>query len=72
MYLIAWSKHYSNQAEIHAYLQNVAKKHHLYERTRFQTEVVRIEWIESKHQWFIQWRSVKDHNKTGSGYYNTV
>ncbi|KAG2224603.1 hypothetical protein INT45_003743 [Circinella minor] len=68
----SWSKHYSNQAEIHAYLQNVAKKYNLYERIRFQTEVVRVEWIESKNQWFIQWRNVKDHEKTGSGYYNTV
>ncbi|KAI9272801.1 flavoprotein [Phascolomyces articulosus] len=68
----SWSKHYSNQKEIYAYMQSVAKKYNLYERTQFQTEVIRCEWIESKQQWYLQWRNTKDHNKTGSGYYNTV
>ncbi|KAI9497767.1 putative flavin-containing monooxygenase [Zychaea mexicana] len=67
-----WTKHYSSQSEIHAYLQGVAKKYHLYERTRFHTEITRAEWIEHRQQWCLQWQSIIDREQKGSGYYDIV
>ncbi|KAI9264197.1 hypothetical protein BDA99DRAFT_580345 [Phascolomyces articulosus] len=68
----SWTKHYSSQPEIYAYLQGVARKYGLYERTKFETEVVRAEWNEQQHQWFLEWRNVHDHEQTGSGYFDAV
>ncbi|KAI8141360.1 putative flavin-binding monooxygenase [Fennellomyces sp. T-0311] len=68
----SWSKHYSSQREIYKYLQGVAKKHNLYEQIKFETEVVRAEWKEQQHKWFLQWCSTQDHTQTGSGYFDVV
>ncbi|KAI8142280.1 putative monooxygenase [Fennellomyces sp. T-0311] len=66
-----WTKHYSGQKEIYAYLQGVAKKYHLYERIRFHTEVIRAEWIEHRQQWEVEWRSTQD-QRTEMGYFDIV
>ncbi|KAI9481502.1 MAG: hypothetical protein EXX96DRAFT_566975 [Benjaminiella poitrasii] len=49
-----WSQQYSSQKEIHQYMINVAKKHHLYEQTQFETEVTRASWIEDRKQWELE------------------
>ncbi|KAI9257354.1 flavoprotein [Phascolomyces articulosus] len=67
-----WTKHYSAQAEIYAYLRRVAKKYNLYEKTKFETEIVHAEWKEQQQQWLLQWRNTKNHQETGSGYYDIL
>ncbi|CEP14896.1 hypothetical protein [Parasitella parasitica] len=51
-----WSTTYSSQAEILEYFKSVAKKHDIYQHTRFNTEVVRAAWIEEKKQWRLDLR----------------
>ncbi|SAM04258.1 hypothetical protein [Absidia glauca] len=46
-----WSQRYSPQGEIHEYLRGVARKYGLYDRTLFNTEVVRADWLQDQHQW---------------------
>ncbi|KAI9314386.1 hypothetical protein BX666DRAFT_1879459 [Dichotomocladium elegans] len=67
-----WANNYSGQAEIHEYLRAVARKYNLYEQTRFESEVILMEWVESRKQWLVQWRDVKNHKKIDSGYYDFV
>ncbi|KAI8147575.1 hypothetical protein BJV82DRAFT_596084 [Fennellomyces sp. T-0311] len=67
-----WTKYYSGRAEIWQYMREVAKKHHIYEQTKFETEVVRSEWMDDKHQWHLEWRNVKDHQQVGSGDYDIL
>jgi len=43
-----WSRRYSTQPEILAYLKNVASKHGIYPNIRFDSEIVRFEYL-SKH-----------------------
>ncbi|KAI8888003.1 FAD/NAD(P)-binding domain-containing protein [Backusella circina FSU 941] len=54
-----WSHHYSPQNQIYDYLRGVARKYRIYEQTRFNTEVLSIQWIEERLQWRLQYRSVR-------------
>ncbi|CAO3618430.1 unnamed protein product [Mucor fragilis] len=49
-----WSQEYSGQKEIFEYMRSVARKHHIYEQTQFNTEVIRASWIEQSKKWEIE------------------
>ncbi|KAI8640580.1 putative flavin-binding monooxygenase-like protein [Parasitella parasitica] len=51
-----WSTTYSSQLEILEYFKNVAKKHGIYQHTRFKTEIIQAVWIEEKKQWRLDLR----------------
>ncbi|KAI8637816.1 putative flavoprotein [Parasitella parasitica] len=57
-----WSHHYSPQSEIYKYLRKVARKHGIYEQTKFRTEVVCIQWIQEKQMWKVESRRSADVN----------
>ena len=63
---VAWKHFYGTQAEVHTYLQKVATKYHIYERTKFETEVIRAEWDEQGQYWTFHWRNVHDSQQKGS------
>ncbi|KAI8078751.1 uncharacterized protein BX664DRAFT_342609 [Halteromyces radiatus] len=64
-----WTTTYSSQPEIHDYMKRVAKKYNLYEQTYFNTAVVQVSWIESRHQWQVDYRRI-DHIQ--SEYYDII
>jgi hypothetical protein len=39
-------------------MKNVAKKHHIYENTKFETEVLRASWIAERKQWKLDLRNL--------------
>ncbi|KAI9257356.1 hypothetical protein BDA99DRAFT_573639 [Phascolomyces articulosus] len=68
----SWKNFYGNQAEVHTYLQNVARKYQIYERTKFETEVTQAEWDDQEQHWILEWRSVHDHQQIGSGHFDIL
>ena len=48
-----WSRKFSPQPEIHAYLQNCAKEFGLMEYIRFHHEVQRLDWNDTNKEWRI-------------------
>ncbi|WP_462413570.1 flavin-containing monooxygenase [Neobacillus sp. Marseille-QA0830] len=50
----AWSRNFSQQREIFAYLKDVARKFELKEHIRFQHEVRRMDWDHTNGEWIIQ------------------
>lgn len=71
--MIDWTYHYSNAQEIHQYMRNVAKKYHIYEQTRLNTEVISITWLEDQKLWKVDYRSVNTATEViASEYYNYV
>ncbi|KAI9264198.1 putative flavoprotein [Phascolomyces articulosus] len=68
----SWTERYSSQEEIHKYLQGVARKYHVYEKTTFETEVIRADWLETKQQWQVRWRNVNDHEVVGEDIFDYV
>ncbi|KAL1383436.1 cyclohexanone monooxygenase [Phyllosticta capitalensis] len=46
-----WSDEFATGAEIRDYWQGIARKHSLYELTRFKTEVKRADWVPRRSQW---------------------
>ena len=55
-----WSRSFSKQAEIHAYINRVADKYDLHSRTRFRTEVADARWDEAQNRWIISTESELD------------
>ncbi|MGJ0119083.1 flavin-containing monooxygenase [Williamsia sp. MIQD14] len=49
-----WSRSFSKQPEIHAYINRVASKYDLARRTRFGTEVTDARWDEKANRWFVE------------------
>ena len=49
-----WSSYYPQGGEYQAYLESVADKNKLRERTRFSTEVEALSWDDERNQWRIQ------------------
>jgi cation diffusion facilitator CzcD-associated flavoprotein CzcO len=49
-----WSRRYAPQAEIQAYLEDVARRHGVLERIRTNTEVTRAEWDEQREKWLLE------------------
>jgi cation diffusion facilitator CzcD-associated flavoprotein CzcO len=48
-----WSSYYPQGAEYQRYLQSVADKNGLREKTRFSTEVVALHWDENRAMWAV-------------------
>jgi cation diffusion facilitator CzcD-associated flavoprotein CzcO len=49
-----WSRRYAPQAEIQAYLENVAREHGVLDRIRTNTEVERASWDEERGKWVLE------------------
>lgn len=49
-----WTRDFSQQAEIHAYLKDTAKKFGVLPHVRFNTEVQGMEWFEDAGEWAIR------------------
>lgn len=50
----SWSRTFSRQPEIWAYLQRVANEHGLYERIRFRVRVLGATWGEEEELWRVE------------------
>jgi cation diffusion facilitator CzcD-associated flavoprotein CzcO len=48
-----WSRRYAPQAEIQAYLEDVARRYGVLDRIRLQTEVLGAKWLPDSSQWLI-------------------
>jgi cation diffusion facilitator CzcD-associated flavoprotein CzcO len=49
-----WSRRYAPQAEIQAYLEDVARRHGVLDRIRTRTEVTRAAWDEERRRWVVE------------------
>jgi cation diffusion facilitator CzcD-associated flavoprotein CzcO len=49
-----WSRRYAPQAEIQAYLEDVARRHGALERVRTGTEVTSAQWDDARGVWMLQ------------------
>jgi cation diffusion facilitator CzcD-associated flavoprotein CzcO len=49
-----WSRRYAPQAEIQAYLEDVARRHGVLERVRTNTEATHAHWDAQHNKWFLQ------------------
>ena len=49
-----WSRRYAPQAEIQAYLEDVARRHGVLDRIRTGTEVERARWDEERGKWMLE------------------
>src|SRR5271165_6007677 len=49
-----WSRRFAPQADIQAYLEDVAARHGVLEKVRTGTEVRRAEWDEERCKWLLQ------------------
>jgi cation diffusion facilitator CzcD-associated flavoprotein CzcO len=49
-----WSRRYAPQAEIQAYLEDVARRHGVLERVRAGTQVTSARWDEAQNRWLLE------------------
>jgi cation diffusion facilitator CzcD-associated flavoprotein CzcO len=49
-----WSRRYAPQAEIQAYLEDVARRHGVLDRVRTGTEVMRARWEDERSRWVLE------------------
>ena len=49
-----WSRRYAPQAEIQAYLEDVARRHGVTDRFRTATTVLRADWDEERAKWVLE------------------
>ncbi|MFW0797467.1 NAD(P)/FAD-dependent oxidoreductase [Gordonia sp. CPCC 205515] len=49
----SWSRTYSHQPEIHRYINGVADRYAIGEKTRWRTEVTQARWDEATRQWTL-------------------
>ncbi len=49
-----WSRRYAPQAEIQAYLEDVARRHGVLDRIRTGTEVTGARWVQSRDRWLLE------------------
>src|SRR2546423_6752615 len=49
-----WSRRYAPQAEIQAYLEDVARSHGVLERVRAGTQVTSARWDEEQNRWLLE------------------
>ncbi|HEY1597011.1 MAG TPA: NAD(P)/FAD-dependent oxidoreductase, partial [Thermoleophilaceae bacterium] len=49
-----WSRRYAPQAEIQAYLEDVARSHGVLDRIKTNTEVTRATWDEERLKWVLE------------------
>lgn len=48
-----WSEEFAQGAEIRQYWQNLAKKHSVYDYTKFNTQVTKAEWNDQDSHWVL-------------------
>ncbi|KAF9356930.1 hypothetical protein BGX26_004521 [Mortierella sp. AD094] len=48
-----WSRGYPPQQEIWEYMRKTARKHQLYEKISFRTEVTHVEWKQGRQKWVL-------------------
>ncbi|KAG0050650.1 hypothetical protein BGZ83_004583 [Gryganskiella cystojenkinii] len=60
-----WSKTYAGQQEIWEYLRRTAKKHNLYEKIRFRTQITHAQWHEDIQKWVLDYTNLAtgDHHQ---------
>ncbi|MEC7163392.1 MAG: NAD(P)/FAD-dependent oxidoreductase, partial [Pseudomonadota bacterium] len=49
-----WSRTFPERSEIFAYLSGLAKKYGLYEKTRFNTEIIQAKYDEARAKWQLE------------------
>ena len=49
-----WSRRYAPQAEIHDYIEDVARRHGVLDSVRTRTEVTRAEWDAERERWLLE------------------
>ncbi len=49
-----WTRRYAPQAEIQAYLEDVARRHGVFERIRTGTDVLSASWSEERRRWELE------------------
>ena len=49
-----WSRRYSPQAEIQAYMEDVVRRHGVGDRIRTGTEVTRARWVAERNKWCVE------------------
>ena len=49
-----WSRRYAPQAEIQAYLEDVARRYGVLDRIRTSTEVKRASWNDERSKWVVE------------------
>ncbi|HWG09762.1 MAG TPA: NAD(P)/FAD-dependent oxidoreductase [Solirubrobacteraceae bacterium] len=49
-----WSRRYAPQAEIQAYLEDVARRHGVLEQISTSTEVTRARWVQERSRWVLE------------------
>ncbi len=49
-----WSRHFSPQAEIYAYLKRCARDFDLLPHVRFHQDVINMTWLEASGEWLVQ------------------
>jgi len=49
-----WSRRYAPQAEIQAYVEDVARSHGVLDRIRTGTEVLQARWVQERGKWLLQ------------------
>ena len=49
-----WSRRYAPQAEIQAYLEDVARRYGVFDRIRTETEVKQARWDEARGMWVLE------------------
>ncbi|KAG0347630.1 hypothetical protein BG004_007324 [Podila humilis] len=55
-----WSHSYAGGAEIWEYLRKVARKHHLYDKIRFRTEITHVEWDNDRQKWVLDYTNLNN------------
>ncbi|KAG0196113.1 hypothetical protein BGX28_010545 [Mortierella sp. GBA30] len=59
-----WAHRFSPQPEIWAYMRRVAKKHNLYDKIRFRTEVTHLEWKQDRQKWMLDYMNLATGEKS--------
>lgn len=62
----------SSQSEILAYMQDVAKRHKIYEHTQLNTEVVRATWLKDRYQWQLDIKKNEGDSKIESVFFDIL
>ncbi|KAF8978863.1 hypothetical protein BGZ46_006069 [Entomortierella lignicola] len=50
-----WSRAYPDQKEIWEYMRTVARKHDLYKKISFKTEITHVEWKQGRQKWILNY-----------------
>ncbi|KAF9431879.1 hypothetical protein BGZ76_011584 [Entomortierella beljakovae] len=54
-----WSKAYPAQQEIWEYMRKTARKHNLYEKISFKTEITHVQWKQGRQKWILDYLNIE-------------